>query len=184
MQMKLSQKMWISLGILSIFIVTLVVVQAADKDQKKENTSKAKMLKVQFSTQTSNGKYSPKNVGAVWLSDTNGNYKSTLYIWGKKQNKQLKDWIAAKKVQRTDAVTGATRKNHNTPIVFTCALPATPESLDKLSLNMMVTDSNKAQKKHMTDIALTSLTLSNAFTIDSQDGFENITVELMEAQKK
>ncbi len=181
MHMKLSQKMWMSLGILSIFVVALVVVQAAEKDKKQSNKNETTQLSVQFTTQESGGKYASKNVGVVWLSDNNGNYKSTLYIWGKKQKKQLKDWIVAKRGQPTDAVTGATRKNHDKPVAFTYDLPSDTPPLQNLSLKLMVTDSNKASKKHLTEVSLTTLTQTSSFTLETQDGFKDITIQLLKA---
>ena len=80
----------------------------------------ADQLEVSFTTRpTPNGRYAPRNVVAVWVEDSNGNFVSTLMRFGSKRAKYLRAWNAvATDVSRIanmpDVITGATRRTHGT----------------------------------------------------------------------
>jgi hypothetical protein len=173
----MQHRFWSLVGILSIYIVGAVIVSADEADKKQEEKATA-MLTVQFDTTPPGGKYKPKNVGAVWATDSDGAYAHTLYVWGKKQKKQLKDWKWASRGKKVDAVTAATRRNHNTPIRFQHPVNGSQEALSKMWLNLMVTDSNGAKKKHKTRVSLSGLADSTSQTIEAKSGFKNIIITL------
>ena len=68
---------------------------------------------------TPNGRYAPRNVVAVWVEDSNGNFVSTLMRFGSKRAKYLRAWNAvATDVSRIanmpNIIYGATRRTHGT----------------------------------------------------------------------
>jgi Predicted periplasmic protein (DUF2271) len=66
----------------------------------------------QFTTVSRNGKYAPKNVGAVWITDNSGSFVKTLELWAAKRSEHLVKWNSVTGANIVDAVTGATRGSH------------------------------------------------------------------------
>jgi|WetSurMetagenome_2_1015567.scaffolds.fasta_scaffold337380_1 hypothetical protein len=74
---------------------------------------------LEVSTSSTGGKFSPRHVLAVWVTDANTNFVKTLCRYGTKRQKYLKAWRQARADSATvDGVTGATRKEH-TPLNVT-----------------------------------------------------------------
>jgi hypothetical protein len=72
-----------------------------------------------------NGNYSPRNVGAVWVTDAAGVFKHSLVVWGNKRLSHLPKWQAASGGNKLDAVTSATASNTLSPHkgTWNCADP-------------------------------------------------------------
>jgi len=75
-------------------------------------TAQADELSLSFDTKTANGKYAPRNIVAVWVEDGQGAFVKTIGRWSATRTSHLVNWIAASG-QDNDAVSGATRSNHN-----------------------------------------------------------------------
>ena len=71
-------------------------------------------LTVSFTTVSPKGKYSPRNIGAIWITDANGAYVKTLTVWAGKRAKYLTKWISSSGGDKVDAVTSATLSSHGT----------------------------------------------------------------------
>ena len=65
-----------------------------------------------FTTVTANGKYSPKNIGAVWIETVQGQFVKSLNVWAQKRIVHLIKWNAASAGNLVDAVTSATASSH------------------------------------------------------------------------
>jgi len=65
-------------------------------------------------TEPFGGKYSPKNIGAVWVENAQGQFVKTLTVWAKKRIAHLIKWQAASGGNTVDAVTSATVRSHQT----------------------------------------------------------------------
>lgn len=97
-------------GILSLIVVFAafgVFAQTAGK------------LTVEFKSATAGGKYSPRNVVAVWVEDENGEFVKTLLAYADRRITHLNNWESTTdkkgvKYDRTDAITGATKSSHET----------------------------------------------------------------------
>jgi hypothetical protein len=74
---------------------------------------------IAFTPVNQRGKYSPRNVGAVWIQDVSGQYVKTVAVWGTVELQSLKTWAATGHsdcppsgvfgvASCPDAVTGAT----------------------------------------------------------------------------
>jgi hypothetical protein len=68
----------------------------------------------QVTTVTFNGSYSPRNVGAIWVSDANGRFVKSLTVWAQKRIRHLVTWEDASMGNTVDAVTSATAGSHGT----------------------------------------------------------------------
>ncbi len=69
-------------------------------------------LQFQVLTKTLEGKYSPKNVGAIWLETSSGAFVKTLEVWAAKRARYLSRWRSEAGGNSVDAVTGATLRSH------------------------------------------------------------------------
>lgn len=54
------------------------------------------------------GDYDPKNVGAIWISDSKGKFVKTLRVWANRRRDHLSNWETATGKNLVDAVTSAT----------------------------------------------------------------------------
>jgi hypothetical protein len=69
-------------------------------------------LEFAVTTVTAYGDYSPRNVGAIWVSDGGDKFVKTLAYWGNTRLKYLLAWKAASSMNRVDAVSSATLSHH------------------------------------------------------------------------
>jgi hypothetical protein len=67
---------------------------------------------VDFTTLTYHGKYSPKNIGAVWISDAQGHFVKSLDVWASTRIVHLVKWNASSGGNQVDAITAATAPSH------------------------------------------------------------------------
>lgn len=63
-------------------------------------------------TVTANGRYAPRNAGAIWITDAQNKFVKTLSTWSYFEIAQVTAWVQASGNNRVDAVTGATRASH------------------------------------------------------------------------
>lgn len=59
-------------------------------------------------TSSSGGRYSPRNVGAIWVETKSGQFVKTLTEWGNYRYNNLIKWGSEANYNTVDAVTGAT----------------------------------------------------------------------------
>jgi len=74
-------------------------------------------LTVEVTTSSAGGNYSPKNIVAIWVEDSNGKFVKTLMAYADRRQTHLNTWEAAttnagSAFNKVDAVSGATRSNH------------------------------------------------------------------------
>jgi hypothetical protein len=74
------------------------------------------LTKLSFSvtTTTLRGRYSPRNIYAIWVTDAQGKFIKTLAKFAFIRARYLSGWNAASGGNVVDAVTGATMSNHGT----------------------------------------------------------------------
>ena len=68
-------------------------------------------------TKTLGGRYSPRNIGAIWIEDASGKWIKTLAVWAFLRERYLTRFRAASGGNRVDAITGATLSQHTTHAV-------------------------------------------------------------------
>lgn len=71
-------------------------------------------VEISITTVAYGGRYSPRHVGAIWIEDLEGRYLKTLEAWAARREKHLAQWLTASGGDRTDAISGATFRNHLT----------------------------------------------------------------------
>lgn len=75
-------------------------------------------VQVSFGTSEAGGNYAPRNVVAVWVEDEAGTFVRTIGRWAGSRIDHLVAWSNASG-QDTDAVSGATRANHDARLTVT-----------------------------------------------------------------
>jgi len=65
-------------------------------------------------TRSQGGKYSPKNIGAIWIETSDGQFIKTLEVWADRRARYLSRWNSEAGASRVDAVSGATLRSHAT----------------------------------------------------------------------
>lgn len=71
-------------------------------------------LQIVVRTTPFNGRYKPRNVGAIWIETSAGAFVKTLEKWGKTRARYITRWNAASGGNVVDAVTSATLATHVT----------------------------------------------------------------------
>lgn len=87
---------------------------SGDEGNEDDSEPNDAEMNIKFTTVSPDGKYAPRNVGAVWVEDKAGKYVRTIKVWAKKRERHLVQWQKASDGDRTDAVSGATIKSHKT----------------------------------------------------------------------
>lgn len=87
-----------------------------------EASSSTCALEVTVTTAPHGGRYTPRNVGAIWIANAAGSYVKSLDVWGNRRLTHVEAWNAATEAagapqDRVDAVTGATSATHRTHVV-------------------------------------------------------------------
>ena len=75
-------------------------------------------LQITATSTPSGGQYAPAHVVAVWV-ESNGAIVRTIQRWSGARTRHLVAWNLMAGAGDTDAVSGATRNNHNTPLTIT-----------------------------------------------------------------
>lgn len=105
-------------------------------------------LAFQVTTVTFGGDYSPRNVGAIWISDANGSFVKSLTVWGNKRRSHLVTWEKVSKGNTVDAITSATASNHGTRMAkWNCTgLDEKPVADGNYRVNVEFTERNSEGK--------------------------------------
>ena len=60
------------------------------------------------------GRYAPRNIGAIWIEDSSGAFVKTLQVWARTRKRHLTTFLDATNDDETDAITSATLSQHST----------------------------------------------------------------------
>lgn len=70
-------------------------------------------LRFSVVTRELGGKFAPKNIGAIWISDSAGRHVRTLEVWASIRRRYLTKWNTETGAERTDVITRATLRAHD-----------------------------------------------------------------------
>ncbi|HSD86140.1 MAG TPA: DUF2271 domain-containing protein [Kofleriaceae bacterium] len=79
----------------------------------------AQSVSATFTTTPAGGSYQPKNIVAVWVEDGTGAFQKTIGRWAATRKQYLLTWNQKAGTNDADAVSGATRANHNGTLTVT-----------------------------------------------------------------
>lgn len=74
-------------------------------------------LAISVTTTSAGGRYAPRNIGAIWISDGSERFIKTVMVWADKRARYLKRWnevtaAAMAPASRVDAISSATKSTH------------------------------------------------------------------------
>ncbi len=97
-------------------------------------------------TKATQEKYAPRNVVAIWVTDSKGAFVKTLAVHAEKRLKYLTVWAAQSKGNVADAVTGATLKVDQTHTVKweCCDSQGKPVADGDYEIHVEFSNANKA----------------------------------------
>jgi hypothetical protein len=140
-------------------------------------------LQVSVTTVTNNGRYSPRNVGAIWIAAASGGFVKTLAKWGTVRSTNLTAWTSATWTaglfgNTVDAVTGATASTHQTHMAtWNCA--DTKETIvpdGPYSVHFEMTDQNSTGPS--TSVSFTKGPTPFSLSAPDMPNFKGITLVL------
>jgi hypothetical protein len=126
------------------------------------------------------GPYAPQNVVAIWIVSPSGSFVRTIGRWADVRKQHLVAWGAAAGPD-VDAISGATRPNHNTQLTATWDMKLASGTLvgnGTYTVRMEMADSNAnmaSQNRQGTFTFLKSATPQTQTNL-SNGGFSNVTI--------
>ncbi len=107
--------------------------------------AEAGSLTTTFTTTPNNGPYAPNHVVVGWIEGPAGTFVKTIGRWSAVRTSSLVAWNLKAGAADADAVSGATRLNHATPVTFTWNLQNRQNTVipdGTYTLRMELADSN------------------------------------------
>lgn len=142
---------------------------------------------VTFSTrQTSNGRYAPKHVLAVWVEDAAGKFVRTLMKYGSRREVYLRGWKAtsldaSRIASMPDVISGATRSSHTQRVVTWSqndyAGTPMPDGTYKLRMELTDWDSPSVSGNNEGTVTFEVRGSETHMTAPDNGGFSAITVD-------
>lgn len=142
--------------------------------------ARAETLTISVDTTPAGGNYAPRNIVAVWVEAADGRFIKTLGRWSDRRTQHLVAWVAASGMD-TDAVSGATRSNHNDTLQMTWDLTdraGQPIADGDYVVRMELADRNSTtpDQNNEGSFAVT-IDGSEFVATDAGGGFENVSIE-------
>jgi hypothetical protein len=139
-------------------------------------------LQLTVTTTTQNGQFAPRNCVAVWIEEANGTFVKTIDRWAQTRKQHLVAWNLKAGQNDADAVSGATRLDHATPLSITWNL------LDRT--NSIIPDGTYTVRMESTELNATQAAQNNQGTFTfvkgpqpesqtalSNGGFTNVSIQ-------
>lgn len=154
----------------------------ANHEQAEVQLPRPTQLTISFETSTTSGKYSPKNVHAIWVETAAGDFVRTLDLWGNKHAKQLTEFkaavgdLAAAVAARTGATEKAYGKYSSRWDLKDAAGNVVPDGEYVIRLELTSDNANK-NKYHRTSIPFTKSEAAEKTEPVNQDGYLKIVLD-------
>jgi hypothetical protein len=137
-------------------------------------------LQVTFTSTTQNAQYAPRNCVAVWI-ENNGTFVKTIDRHAQTRKQHLVAWTGAAGAADTDAVSGATRANHQTPITLTWDLEdrtntVVPDGTYTIRMESTEQNANQAAQNNQGTFTFTKGPQPDMQTGLSNGGFTNVSI--------
>jgi hypothetical protein len=151
----------------------------APVEQQPDAPAGAARLDVTFSTTTRGGQYAPRNVVVAWV-ENNGTFVRTVDRKSAVRTTHLIAWKTLATISDMDAVTGATRLDHNTPITLSWDLKDNGAEIPdgNYTLRMEMTEDNSTTTATNSEGSFTFVKGPNAQMQSglSNNGFTGVTI--------
>lgn len=110
----MKQKSKIQAQISLILVVLVVLTFGCNTNNTISAPTNTTGLTVSVVTSSADGIYAPKNVVAIWIENSDGQFIKTLTVYAKARISYLTNWESASGGNTADALTGATQTTHGT----------------------------------------------------------------------
>jgi|MudIll2142460700_1097286.scaffolds.fasta_scaffold201786_2 hypothetical protein len=137
-------------------------------------------LQITATSSAGGGQYAPRNVVAIWIMGPSGSFVKTIGRWADVRKQHLVAWGTAAGPD-TDAVSGATRQDHATPLTATWDMTARGGQLvgnGTYTVRMESADSNAnvASQNHQGTFTFVKSATAQMQTNLSNGGFSNVSI--------
>lgn len=98
-----------------LVLIGLITISCTTQNPPVDASKKtAGTLSVSTLTSSNGGPYAPRNVVAIWVENSSGQFVKTLLAYGGERRYHLTNWTSNSSNNVTDAITGATQSSHAT----------------------------------------------------------------------
>jgi hypothetical protein len=137
-------------------------------------------LQITATSSSGGGAYAPRNVVAIWIVGPSGSFVKTIGRWADVRKQHLVAWGTAAG-NDVDAISGATRNDHNTPLTATWDMKAKGGQLvgnGTYTVRMESADfnANMASQNHQGTFTFLKSATAQTQTGLSNGGFSNVTI--------
>jgi hypothetical protein len=137
---------------------------------------------VTLTTTPNGGGYAPRNVVAVWIDAPGGAFVKTIGRWAAARRQHLVAWTTAAGAADADAVSGATRSNHATPLTVTWNLQdkanaVVPDGTYTIRMELADDNSNTPAQNHQGTFTFVKGPQAQLQTALANGGFTNVSID-------
>ena len=138
-------------------------------------------LQITATSTTGNGQYAPRNVVAIWIEGPGGAFVKTVSRWANVRKQHLVAWTTAAGPNDADAISGATRPNHTTPLTVTWDLlnkqgQVIPDGTYTVRMESTELNANTPAQNHQGTFTFVKSGTAQMQTGLSNGGFTNVTL--------
>jgi hypothetical protein len=138
-------------------------------------------LAITATSSPAGGPYNPSNIVAVWIEDSAGTFVKTIQRWSNTRTVSLLAWNA-KSGGDTDAVSGATRTAHTTPLTIMWDLKnkagtVVPDGTYTIRMEGCDANANDPTDNNQATFTFVKGTAPQTQTALTNDGFSNVSIE-------
>lgn len=136
-------------------------------------------LTVTANTSSAGGNYSPKNILAVWIENSSGQFVKSLAVYAAERKSDLTRWQSASKGNTTDAKTGATRSGYNAISVRWDGTDTNGNVVADGTYKVCLELTDKSSSGNFSTFSFTKGTTEESQTPSNAPSFSNITIKWM-----
>jgi hypothetical protein len=138
-------------------------------------------LRIVATSSAGNGQYAPRNVVAIWIEGPGGAFVKTAGRWAAARRQHLVAWTTAAGAADADAVSGATRQNHVTPLDVTWNLQnrqgqVVPDGMYTVRMESTDLNANTAGQNHQGTFTFVKSATAQNQTALSNGGFSTVAI--------
>jgi hypothetical protein len=159
---------WIAVTVTAFIGVTAPAIEAAT-------------LTATFTTTPNNGPYAPNSVVSVWVEGPGGTFVRTIGRWSLARTQHLVAWTLKAGLNDADAVSGATRSDHATPLTVTWNLTdkqgqVVPDGTYTIRMEMADANSTTAAQNRQGTFTFVKSGTAQMQSALANGGFTNVSI--------
>jgi len=165
--------------VLFVVLSSLIISCTTTNDPANSTTTTTSGLVVTANTSTAGGNYSPKNVMAVWIENSSGQFVKSLAVYAASRKSDLTHWQSASKGNATDASTSATRSSYKSIALTWNGTDTNGNVVADGSYKVCFELTDKSSSGNYSSFNFTKGATEQTETPTSVPSFSNITIKWM-----